>query len=104
LVDNGADVIFGHHPHVTQPVEVYKGKAIFYSLGNFVFDQTGEHQIQGIGASVEFGESEDVLSIYPYKIKTFAPDFLEGEEKDTFCRKYFQKLGYNQCSFVLVKE
>jgi poly-gamma-glutamate synthesis protein (capsule biosynthesis protein) len=35
----GADIIFGHHPHVLQGVEVYRGKAIFYSLGNFTFAQ-----------------------------------------------------------------
>ncbi len=36
-IDNGADVIVGHHPHVLQPVEIYRGKVIAYSLGNFVF-------------------------------------------------------------------
>jgi len=36
-IDNGADVVIGHHPHVLQPVEVYKGKVIAFSLGNFVF-------------------------------------------------------------------
>lgn len=39
LVDAGADIIHGHHPHVYQPSEIYDGKPIFYSLGNFVFDQ-----------------------------------------------------------------
>ncbi len=39
FVDAGADVIIGSHPHVVQPVEVYKNKAIFYSLGNMIFDQ-----------------------------------------------------------------
>lgn len=39
LIDWGTDVIIGHHPHVVQEVEVYKGKYIFYSLGNFIFDQ-----------------------------------------------------------------
>ncbi|MFQ6133719.1 MAG: CapA family protein [Armatimonadota bacterium] len=39
MVDAGADVILGHHPHVLEGVEVYKGKVICYSLGNFVFDQ-----------------------------------------------------------------
>ncbi|AZB44352.1 CapA family protein [Bacillus sp. FJAT-42376] len=39
LADAGADVIIGHHPHVLSPVEVYKDSVIFYSLGNFVFDQ-----------------------------------------------------------------
>jgi poly-gamma-glutamate synthesis protein (capsule biosynthesis protein) len=38
-IDCGGDIVFGHHPHVTQGVEVYKGKAIFYSLGNFTFAQ-----------------------------------------------------------------
>ena len=36
-IDVGADLVFGHHPHVPQGVEVYKNKAIFYSLGNFMF-------------------------------------------------------------------
>jgi poly-gamma-glutamate synthesis protein (capsule biosynthesis protein) len=39
LVDAGADLIIGNHPHVTQNREEYKGVPIFYSLGNFVFDQ-----------------------------------------------------------------
>lgn len=36
-VDAGADLFLGHHPHVLQPVEVYKGKPVLYSLGNFLF-------------------------------------------------------------------
>ena len=38
LVDAGADLIIGAHPHRVQGVEFYKGKPIFYSLGNFQFD------------------------------------------------------------------
>jgi poly-gamma-glutamate synthesis protein (capsule biosynthesis protein) len=38
-VDAGAQVVFGHHPHVLQPMEVYNDGVIFYSLGNFVFDR-----------------------------------------------------------------
>ena len=37
LIDAGADLIIGHHSHTVQPFEVYKGKHIFYSLGNFCF-------------------------------------------------------------------
>jgi hypothetical protein len=37
LVDYGADLIIGHHSHTFQPFEKYKGKYIFYSLGNFCF-------------------------------------------------------------------
>ncbi len=37
LIDNGADLIIGHHAHVIQSHEIYKGKYIFYGLGNFIF-------------------------------------------------------------------
>lgn len=39
LLDSGVDIILGHHPHQFQGVEIYKGKPIIYSLGNFIFDQ-----------------------------------------------------------------
>lgn len=37
-IDAGADVILGHHTHILKPIEVYKGKVIFYSLANFALD------------------------------------------------------------------
>jgi len=40
LIDCGADIIIGGHPHVIQSYEIYKGKPIVYSLGNFIFDYT----------------------------------------------------------------
>jgi poly-gamma-glutamate capsule biosynthesis protein CapA/YwtB (metallophosphatase superfamily) len=40
-VDSGADLILGSHPHLLKAIEVYKGKAIFYSLGNFSCDPLG---------------------------------------------------------------
>ena len=38
IIDAGADIIIGHHPHTLQPAEQFKGKWIFYSIGNFIFD------------------------------------------------------------------
>jgi poly-gamma-glutamate synthesis protein (capsule biosynthesis protein) len=38
-IDAGADMVIGHHPHWIQTTEKYQGKYIFYSLGNFIFDQ-----------------------------------------------------------------
>lgn len=38
-IDNGAVIVVGHHPHVMQDTETYKGGIIAYSLGNFIFDQ-----------------------------------------------------------------
>ena len=37
LVEAGADVVIGSHPHVLQPMEAYRGRLIAYSLGNFLF-------------------------------------------------------------------
>lgn len=37
-IDAGADLVFGHHPHMLQAVEVHRGRPIFYSVGNFAFD------------------------------------------------------------------
>lgn len=41
-IDAGADVVLGHHPHVLQGLEIYKGKVIAYSLGNFIFSSRSE--------------------------------------------------------------
>jgi poly-gamma-glutamate synthesis protein (capsule biosynthesis protein) len=55
FIDLGADLIIGSHPHVIQNHEVYKDKHIYYSLGNFVFDQYFEPAVrQGLAVSVEF--------------------------------------------------
>lgn len=61
MIDAGASMIIGAHPHVVQPIELYKGKLIAYSLGNFLFDQyfSGDTQqglllhISGIGAKTK---------------------------------------------------
>jgi len=39
MMEAGADLIVGGHPHVVQPLEQYRGRWVAYSLGNFVFDQ-----------------------------------------------------------------
>ena len=60
LVDAGADTIHGHHPHVLQQKEIYNDKPIYYSLGNFIFDQNW---------SIETSKSEIVnLTITKTKI------------------------------------
>jgi poly-gamma-glutamate synthesis protein (capsule biosynthesis protein) len=41
-IDAGADLVLGHHPHVLQGIENYRGKRIVYSLGNFVFGGNGQ--------------------------------------------------------------
>lgn len=70
MVENGADLIIGHHPHVIQDYEKYQDAYIFYSLGNFMFDQYFSSETQeALVVSIELkadGQIEKEL----YKIKT----------------------------------
>jgi poly-gamma-glutamate synthesis protein (capsule biosynthesis protein) len=80
-IDNGADLVIGHHPHVIQGIENYKDKLIIYSLGNFVFDQ---QKLEG-RESMIFGcalSGDKVVSPYviPILITEGQPDFARGED------------------------
>ena len=71
FIDSGADLVVGSHPHIILPSEIYNGKRIYYSLGNFVFDQYfSEETRQGLGVVLkinpktkEFGFEEKRLYI-----------------------------------------
>ncbi len=102
LIDSGADVVFGHHPHVVQNMEIYKGKAIFYSLGNFVFDQKFGDTTVGLGVGVEFEEDKTTFELFPFNIKIFAPDMMKGEEREKFCNEYLEKFNHNDCEFTVI--
>lgn len=59
FVDQGADLIIGSHPHVTQEKEIYKDKIIYYSLGNFVFDQYFEEETKkGLLVKIRFNKKD----------------------------------------------
>jgi poly-gamma-glutamate capsule biosynthesis protein CapA/YwtB (metallophosphatase superfamily) len=53
-IDAGADLVLGTHPHCLQSIDVYKGKAIFYSLGNFAFEQPEKIAQKGVGEYLSF--------------------------------------------------
>jgi poly-gamma-glutamate synthesis protein (capsule biosynthesis protein) len=88
FVDAGADVIIGHHPHVVQGVEIYKEKPIFYSLGNFVFDQYFSEETQK-GLAVELISKDDELSfnLYPLKLQSSRPGLMTDSEEADFLRR-----------------
>jgi gamma-polyglutamate biosynthesis protein CapA len=102
LVDNGVDVIFGHHPHVIEPLEIYKEKAIFYSLGNFVFDQTDPVTLDGLGVGVTFENETATFELFPFHLNQFAPTFLKDPQKTVFCEKYLKSLDHMGCTFEIL--
>ncbi len=57
LVEHGADLVLGHHPHVIQPPECIAGSPVFFSLGNHVFDQANPRTKEGLIADCYFTDS-----------------------------------------------
>ena len=77
LVEAGADIIIGHHPHVIQEIERYKNGWIAYSLGNFIFDQNfSEETMKGLMLKVKI-QNKKIVEIEPVEIKindSFQPE------------------------------
>ncbi|PJC47663.1 MAG: capsular biosynthesis protein [Parcubacteria group bacterium CG_4_9_14_0_2_um_filter_35_11] len=84
-IDAGADLVIGHHPHVIQGAEEYKGKYIIYSLGNFVFDQmwskaTREGLVTKIKIKFKEGENPKIeTKFYKVLIEDFSQPRILGE-------------------------
>ena len=54
-INAGADLVIGNHPHWAEGMEIYKGKPIWYALGNFVFDQTwSDYTMEGLTLELTF--------------------------------------------------
>jgi poly-gamma-glutamate synthesis protein (capsule biosynthesis protein) len=76
LIDNGVNVIIGHHPHVVQPVEKYHGGIIIYSLGNFLFDMFWSKNVRN-GIQVDLDIHDDKSIDYQIKKFRIKPDFTQ---------------------------
>ena len=106
-IDLGADLVCGHHPHVLQGVEEYKGKNIVYSLGNFcfggnsspsdmdtmIFQQTFTITNDGV-------QDDNVTNIIPCSISSasdynnYQPTPAEGDEKTRIMEKIQERSSW----------
>jgi poly-gamma-glutamate synthesis protein (capsule biosynthesis protein) len=87
MVDAGADLVIGHHPHVPQGIQIYKGAPICYSLGNFVFYQETELIYRKLGYMVEARFSRTGVSgicVIPYEILSDKLALLTGRKRQWF--------------------
>ena len=83
LIDAGADIIVGHHPHVIQEVERYNDGWILYSLGNFIFDQYfSKETMEGLVAVVTLQKGQIVFVDLEKVVlnDTYQPMFAGDEE------------------------
>lgn len=99
-IDSGADGVLGHHPHVIQGIETYKGKEIVYSMGNFCFG--GNHNPSDKDCFIykmTFETLDGKLTgkweseVIPCRISSvtytndYKPTPLEGEEKERVLKR-----------------
>jgi hypothetical protein len=108
-IDQGADIVVGHHPHVIQGIDKYKGRYIVYSLGNFCFGgnrnpadkDTFVFQNKFVFQDGALTESQGIVhacSLSSVKhVNDFQPTLLPGEDRDRVIKrilKYSSKLKY----------
>lgn len=91
LIDNGADMIIGHHPHVVQGMELYKEKPIFYSLGNFIFDQYFSKPTQeGLAIGINIENKKMDIFLFPFKSAYSIIKLMKQAEKEKFFQDFIE--------------
>ena len=85
-IDAGADLVLGHHPHVLQGIERYRGKAILYSLGNFAFGSVSSSADRSMIARITLDDTEQTVEVVPLNVLNrevrFRPAVLTGKRGD----------------------
>ena len=94
IIDAGADIIVGHHPHIIQPIEIYKGKYIIYSIGNFILPQTVYY------TSDELGEKEYRITNEILKRHSNLHIFVRERKSYNFIKQKFEFTGNSNIYLV----
>ncbi len=79
-IDAGATAVVGAHAHVTQGIEVYNGKVIFYNLGNFMFDQRNPNTHTAYFVDFEVVGDNVTANVYPVYISGYLPHFMSSSD------------------------
>ena len=99
-IDSGADIVWGHHPHVLQPMESYNGGLIMYSLGNFVFGGNSapkdydtaivqQEVILDVDGTVKLGE----VTITPCSVSSSRPNNYQPTPYEAGSKEYNRVLS-----------
>jgi len=91
-IEAGADLISGSHSHIVQEIEEYQGKLIFYSLGNFIFDQYFSTETQqGLVVGLELQPARAIFRLFPIQSHLSQPFLMDKETTEDFLEKLAQK-------------
>jgi poly-gamma-glutamate synthesis protein (capsule biosynthesis protein) len=99
----GADLIIGSHPHVIQDAQIIDGKLVFYSLGNFVFDQYfSKNTQQGLILTGQLSQEAINIALLPIESKRLKPERLRGDAKKEILDKVCKNIT-DFCHYDLIK-
>jgi poly-gamma-glutamate synthesis protein (capsule biosynthesis protein) len=79
-IDAGATTVIGAHAHVTQGIEVYNEKPIFYNLGNFMFDQRNPNTHTAYFVRYDVTGDNITANVYPIYISNYLPHFMGSSD------------------------
>lgn len=86
-IDEGADMVVGSHPHVPQGIESYKGKLIFYSLGNCVFDQSNPITKDSMVLQLQISNGNVNVTVIPIHIANSSPKIMSEQPAEDFLER-----------------
>ncbi len=90
----GADLIIGMHPHVVQDAQIINGKLVFYSLGNFIFDQMFSAETQeGLLLSGTVSPDKLKIKLTPIKSIKMKPEIMRGADREKIINRVCGSLG-----------
>ncbi|MGB6648741.1 MAG: CapA family protein [Bacteroidota bacterium] len=83
----GADLIIGHHPHLLQGIERYRGGVVAYSLGNFIFGGNSRHTYRTAILEVTLDRTDERYRLIPVQVRRWRASVLpEGEGEEILMR------------------
>jgi poly-gamma-glutamate synthesis protein (capsule biosynthesis protein) len=89
FIDAGAVAVLGCHPHVVQSFENYKGRPIFYSLGNSIFDQDFSQDTQeGLSTAIIIANDQIEVYFLPIRIIKSQMRLMTIDERENFLQKF----------------
>lgn len=93
LIDAGADVVVGAHPHVVQGIEMYNGKPIFYSLGDFIFDLQRENTLDAYFVKIDFINDTGECTVYPVHLTNYVPHYMDADSGESLLKSLSPQCG-----------
>ena len=96
-IDQGADLVVGYHPERLQGAEIYKGRPIAYSMGNFIF---GEHEASDFDTAVlkvSLKGRKMKVEFLPVQVRSYQPQVVKGEQGEAILHKIEEmSLSFNR--------